>query len=470
MSTPTHVLDQSLADIQRRLRDGSLSAVALVDAGEARHTRDRAGLGAYIERDAGLRLRQAQAADAAFAAGADLGPLHGVPVSVKDLYGVRGHATHAGSPRRLPPAWEREGAVVATVRRQLAVITGKTHTVEFAFGGLGANPHWPVPVNPWDAGCHRVPGGSSAGAGVSLHVDALVALGTDTAGSVRIPASMTGTVGMKTTWGRWPIDGIVPLSPGFDTSGLLTRTVADARIAFAAIDSGLGCARAGEPASLPPLTACRLGLCEQGFFDDCSPGVADSVRRAIAELTGAGARLEAIDLPELEPCLEIFRAGHLAAAELHELLHDELPAWLATLDPRVAARIGDAGQLSAYEYLRRRRSLAQLGAAAASHFDNIDVIVTPTVAVTPPALTEIETADAYRRCNMLALRNTAVANMLGLCAVSLPVGLDAAGMPVGLQLFARGGDDARLLAIAAACEGVLGTARERLGVPPRCRP
>ncbi|MDH3640320.1 MAG: amidase, partial [Gammaproteobacteria bacterium] len=166
--------------------------------------------------------------------------LLGVPVSVKDLFGVPGFPTYAGSPARLPAQFEESGPVVQTLQRRGAAITGKTHTVEFAFGGLGFNSHWPVPRNPWDNGAYRVSGGSSAGAGVSLYCDARLALGTDTAGSVRIPASMTGVVGLKTSYGRWPMSGIVPLCPSLDSTGLLGHTVADVRYAFDVIDRGLG--------------------------------------------------------------------------------------------------------------------------------------------------------------------------------------------------------------------------------------
>ena len=465
----TGPLDLSLTAAGRALREGTLTTTALLEAGEARRDALGDGLGAYVERHPVLRQRQAAAADAAFAAGADLGPLHGIPVSVKDVFGVTGHTTRAGSPRPLPAPWDGDGTVVAALRRRLAVFTGKTHSVEFAFGGLGTNPHHPVPVNPWDAGGHRVPGGSSAGAGVSLHVDALVALGTDTAGSARIPAAMTGTVGLKTTLGRWPVDGVVPLSPSFDTVGLMTRTVADARLAFAAVEAALGMrpAAAGNP--LPDLAGRRLGLCRRLFWEDLSPGIEGVIDRVIGELEAAGARVVAVDLPEVEACLELFRAGHLAAPELHEFLTSELPAWIETLDPRVAQRVGDAGTLTAAEYLGRRRRLARLAAAAAERLAGIDALVTPTVAVTPPRLENVATAADYRRHNLLALRNPAMANLLGLCALTLPVGLDAAAMPVGLQLMSRGGADARLLALGAACEAVLGAAPERLGTPPRCR-
>jgi aspartyl-tRNA(Asn)/glutamyl-tRNA(Gln) amidotransferase subunit A len=181
---------------------------------------------------------------------ARVGPLQGLPVSIKDLFAAAGYPCLAGSSRRLPAdPWERDGPLVAALRRQLGVIMGKTHMVEFAFGGTGHNSHWGAPYNSWDATAHRSVGGSSSGAGVSLlEGSALLAFGSDTAGSVWIPACMTGTVGLKVTLGRWPTDGVVPLSPTFDTPGLLARSVCDLAYGFAALD----------PARIPPARCAEL--------------------------------------------------------------------------------------------------------------------------------------------------------------------------------------------------------------------
>lgn len=190
-----NILNRSLADLVVDLRSGKANAQDLACAVIENHGSSGHSLNAYKTWDKEKIIRQAMAADSALKAGIDRGLLQGLPVSVKDLFGVKGFPTFAGSPKPLPEQWEREGPVIKARRRQLAVVTGKTHTVEFAFGGLGVNPHWTTPRNSWDREEHRVPGGSSSGAGVSLTIgSALMALGTDTAGSVRIPASMTGNV------------------------------------------------------------------------------------------------------------------------------------------------------------------------------------------------------------------------------------------------------------------------------------
>ena len=211
---PGDLLSGALIEVARDLREKRVTARELIEAVIARHERFGERLHAYSLWAPEQARAVAAAADAAFSAGVTVGPLQGLPVSIKDLFAASGYPCFAGSSRRLrSDPWEQDGPLVAALRRQLGVITGKTHMVEFAFGGTGHNSHWGAPYNPWDPAAHRAPGGSSSGAGVSLlEGSALLAFGSDTAGSVRIPACMTGTVGLKVTLGRWPPDGVVPLS------------------------------------------------------------------------------------------------------------------------------------------------------------------------------------------------------------------------------------------------------------------
>jgi aspartyl-tRNA(Asn)/glutamyl-tRNA(Gln) amidotransferase subunit A len=221
-----HPLDLPLSRLAAELRQGGVSAGELVEEAVRRHGERGARLHAYKHFDADGARRAAGTADRLLREQADPPPLCGVPTSIKDLYGVEGLPVFAGTARQLPESWSRDAWLVGRLRAQGAVPMGKTHTVELAYGALGINPHWGTPRNPWDTRTHRIPGGSSCGAGVSLwEGSALLALGTDTGGSIRIPASMTGVVGHKTTQGRWPVEGVVPLSSTLDTVGGLTRSV-----------------------------------------------------------------------------------------------------------------------------------------------------------------------------------------------------------------------------------------------------
>lgn len=440
-----HLPADSLPRIVRDLREGRVTARELTEVALSRHD---AGLAAYVTWAPDFARRQADAADAAMQAGADLGGLQGIPVSFKDLYGVSGLPTYAGSPRPLPAPWASDGELVARMRRQLCVITGKTHTVEFAFGGLGTSRHHPVPVNPRDRVTHRAPGGSSSGAGVSVvEGSALVAFGTDTGGSVRIPASLTGTVGLKTTHGRWSTQGIVPLSPSFNSPGILCRSAIDAAFAFTAID--------GAPVPDSFDAPLRLGVADGFFWSETSPGVAECVQTALRALERDGAQLTDAGLTGAQEVFDIYRQGGIVSAELFAFLSKDLPDWLDTLDPRVRRRMHDGSALTAADYLRIKSRYATLSAEATPALAPFDALVCPTVPLTPPPVALLDDPDIYAKLNLLILRNTCVVSFLGLCAVTIPAGLDAVGMPVGLQLIGPPNTEARLIAIARRLERTL---------------
>jgi len=459
--------EKTLSEIGDAMRAGQFSARDLFEQANEAHATYGNTLSAYRTWDQDRARSQAEAADKAFLEGRDSGPLQGIPVSVKDLFGVSYLDTFAGSPNALPEAWSTEGPVVRSISDQGAVVTGKTHMVEFAFGGLGTNAHWPIPRNPWDEENHRVAGGSSSGAGVSLmEGSALVALGSDTAGSVRVPASMTGTVGLKVTAGRWPLDGIVPLSPTFDTPGTLTRSVADAALAFEVIDAHCA-ARPSRPVAEPAdMIGLRIGLCETHFFEECPADIAESVKEAIGELEQMGATVVGFDLPKTQEAYALFRQGSVVSSELRAFLERDLPASIETLDPNITFRLSTALNLESDEIGERRVRIAELSRSATAHMGKVDVLVSPTVPVTAPRLDDVAEPKSYSASNLMALKNTCIANLLGLCAITLPVGLDKAGIPVGLQCMAAGGCEEKLLSIALAFERVLGTPRQRLGKPP----
>lgn len=439
-----------LVELHAALRQGSASARGLMEAVVAARAGGRDDPAPYIAWDGDNALALADHVDALLQSGRDTGPLMGLPVALKDLFGLPGFRTHAGTPTPLGPEWEQPGPVVRELLGQLALITGKTHTVEFAFGGLGTNAHWGTPRNPRDGVNARVPGGSSSGSGVAIaEGSARLAVATDTSGSVRVPASMTGVAGLKTTAGRWSTAGVVPLSPTLDTVGLMARDVGDLAFGFHALDGASAPTRVSGPAP----SALRFGVPDQFFWEGCSPGVAEAVEAALRTLSTAGARIEPLELPGCDEAFRILRGGGLAAPEFAAFLQTCVPDRRQTLDPNVAARVRAGEGLSAVDYLALRTQLSDLAAGADDRLLGVDALLVPTVANTPPLLDQVEHhPDAYARENILALRNTVIGNLMGLCAVTLPVGADAAGMPVGLQLIGRAWSEPRLLETAMAVE------------------
>ncbi|MEJ2205409.1 MAG: amidase [Gemmatimonadota bacterium] len=466
----SHLLDDPLANVAAALRERRCSAAELLEEALSRHAERGARFDAYKFLDAEGARRAARQADRILAGGSDPPPLCGIPVSVKDLYGVEGLPTFAGTARRLPEAWSRDAWLVGELRRQGAVFTGKTHTVEMAYGAVGINPHWGTPWNPWDADRHRIPGGSSCGAGVSLwEGSALIALGTDTGGSIRIPASMTGTVGHKTTKGRWPTDGVVPLSSTLDTVGALTRRVRDSVYFFGSVDPAWG-----DPAVLlrslsRGSAAVRVGLPRCGIWRDCQADVAEVLHDAMAELQGAGWSVQETQGGLLDEAGHLYMHGGMAGAECRDFLERDLPGWLEQLHPTVGSRLERTPSVSDGRYAAAVSERGRLAAAAPDLFHGVRVLALPTAILTPPCITDLEPMERYLEVNAAALRPTCPVSMLDLCAVSLPVGLDRSGMPVGLQIVAPAGEDETALSVALAAERILGDPLRRLDTPPALR-
>ncbi len=457
----------SLKEISERLRTGTLTSANLMASCQHSYETTEENLSAYKTWCGDSAMRIAEASDAMFAAGRDLGPLMGIPVSVKDLFAVPNMPTYAGSSRDLGLQWQTPGRLINSLLKQLTLITGKTHTVEFAFGGIGINEHWGTPRNPWDTKAHRIPGGSSSGAGVSLcQGSALLALGTDTAGSVRIPASLTGNVGFKPTIGLWPRDHIVPLSKTLDTPGLLARSVEDVAFGFVAIENMLRNRYLGLP-KVYSLKGIRVGVPEHFFWEDIQPDIDDVIQRAMKQLEGDGAILLPIKIPNCTEVYKIFQAGGLGAPELSSFLQQELPQAIEHLGSLVKVRVEGTESLSATEYLNRKAVIERSAINVKSVFKDIDVWFTPTLVSTAPKVDDLQDIDDYRKANMLALRNTSIANLMDLSAISLPVGLDGNGIPVGIQLTAAAMQERRLLSIALRVEEIVGKPKEVLGALPR---
>ncbi len=462
--------ERPLSDIAAALRSGEESSKSLFRQAEICHEKWKQKLNAFKIWDSEKSLERAKIADVAFTAGNELGPLQGIPIAIKDLYGVPGLPTFAGSAMPLPSKWEKAGPVVAEIQCQLGNIVGKTHTVEFAFGGLGDNPHWGAPRNPWDAVQHRSPGGSSSGAAACLwEGSALVAFGTDTMGSVRIPAAMNGVVGLKLTHGRWSNKGIVPLLAEVDTPGPLVRSVADAAYVFVALDPALHGNSASNPTKIgqAEIDDFRIGIADDCFWQDCDHGIVECVRKSISELEKSGATI--VDAPSSETAelMAIVMAGGVPYREFADFLDNELPEWVDRVGAPLKARLKKARGLSTYESMAMDKRLNGLAESARKKFTGFDVIVSPTVPVSPPIMIDgVPKIDATDWSPIINARNTSPVNLFRQCAITLPVGLDGANMPVGLQVIAQGGQEEKLLSAALAMESVLGKCEDRLGFPP----
>ena len=387
-------------------------------------------------------LAAAEASDLQRRAGVVAGPLAGIPVSIKNLCDVAGETTLAGSKALddAPPA-KADAPVVARLRAAGAVIVGSTNMSEFAFSGVGANPHYGTPGNPADR--KRVPGGSSSGAAVSVGDRmAVAALGTDTGGSVRIPAAVCGIVGFKPTARRVPIDGVVPLSTSLDSIGPLANSVECCAIVDAVF--------AGESIAVPeavPLAGLRFGVPRQFVMDELDPAVAKAFERACNALATKGVRVEQVDLPQLNELPAINAKGGFAASEAFAW-HQKLIARRGNVyDPLVHPRIMRGKEMSAADYIDLLAARASLQKRVSAVTQNYDAIVMPTCAIVAPTIEEVSTADGFTRKNMLLLRNTTVGNFLDRCAISLPC--HAPGeLPVGFMLMGEAMADKRVLAMA----------------------
>ena len=409
----------------------------------------------YIETTRPRAMAEAQAARLRYKSGLPASPLDGVPVAWKDLFDLKGRVTTAGSAitRTDPPA-TADAAIIATAHRAGMITTGTLNMTEFAFSGIGLNPHYGTPRNIHaPAGQTRSPGGSSSASGVVVAAGIVpLAMGTDTGGSVRIPASFNGVVGYKTSSGRYPMAGVYPLSVSLDTLGPLAHTVADCAL-FDAVLRGYDAPQAtpADPAGL------SFVIPDQVLCDALQPEVAANFDATVTRLTQAGARVSRIDLPELDELTGLIaRHGALAGAEAMAFHRDRVRSPdAARMDARVLRRIllGDA--MSAVDLLILQQARARLMASTAARIGH-SIILCPT---TPTTAMETAPLDADQEVffhhNGLTLRNTSLGNFLDWCGVSIPNGTDSDGMPTACLMSAPTGHDTALLAAALGCEAII---------------
>ena len=442
----------TIASLADDLEAGRTSARKLVEECLARIA-DPNGEGQrtfiHVNKDAALdaanamdALRRAKAAPSRFA---------GIPISIKDLFDIAGQVTRAGS-RALEdsaPA-AADAPVVSRLRRAGFIVIGRTNMTEFAFSGIGINPHYGTPKGAWKRSEGHIPGGSSSGAAVSV-LDGMAhgALGTDTGGSCRIPAAYNGIVGYKPTQRRIPLDGGVPLSFSLDSYGPLARSVSCCAILDAVL--------ADEPVTAlrkRPIKGARLAVPTTIVLDELDDAVAQTFERVLKTLSKLGAEIEHIEVPEFLDTVTMNSKGGFAAAESYAWHRYLLTSKGDVYDPRVSVRILRGEAISAADYIdliqARRSLIARVNARLAPY----DALVLPTTANTPPRSADLADDKVFTAANMRSLRNCSLINLIDGCAISLPAHREGE-VPVGFMLAAPGGADRRIFELAATLEPVI---------------
>jgi len=436
----------SLAGLAARLRAGSLDPAALVEQLLDRIAGLDGSLHSFMHLTPERALAEARAASRALGAGQDLGPLHGLPFAVKDLFDVKGTPTTAGTRLRDGHRAETDSAAVEKLGQRGMSLLGKTHTVQFAYGAVGINHDQGTPLNPW----HRTPyapGGSSSGSGVAVAAGLVpVALGTDTGGSVRIPAALCGIVGLKTTAGRISRAGVYPLSGTLDSVGVLSRTVEDAALVFEALQ---GMDRR-DPTTLiveSPYTieslrqgvrGLRIATCETIFFDDVDPEIEAAVRGTAEVFRSLGAQVDRIEVSEVAEAAADPVRPLLLAVESSAINAEYLDHHLEALDPVIAPRMLEGRKVTAPDYYALLQRRTRLVEQAQWSLREVDALLVPTTQIPARPLADIDRGfEVYLDHNTRYNRNTGLGNFLNLCGLSVPCGFTRLGLPIGLMIYAR---------------------------------
>ena len=429
-----------------------LSPIAVTEAFLARIAAQNQHLHAYIDVYGDTARLAAEAADKAIRSGHAVGPLHGVPIALKDLIDLEGRITTGGS-----AVWrERRSPVTATLAKRLIaagmIVLGKTHTVEFAMGGWGTNHHLGTPWNPWDRDVARAPGGSSSGSGVAVAAAmAPWAIGTDTGGSVRLPASWCGLTGLKTTIGRVSTYGILPLAPSLDTPGPMARSVEDAALLFGVMQGPdpLDRFTQSAPAPVDPFSTLRRGVkglrlarMPDSERDGCAPDMLAAYDAAIETFARLGAEIVDVKLP-IAFADATLATGRIIGSEAYRLEGDLVDDMSLPIDPAVRPRIQLGRDIRAHEYLSALAERDRMKAAFLAALDGVDALLTPTTQSAAIPVSEIDQSTTPAQF-------TRVFNLLEMCALALPDGFTADGLPLSLQIACRPYDEATALRIGWA--------------------
>ncbi|RVT81401.1 amidase [Agrobacterium sp. CNPSo 2736] len=445
---------KNIAQLSVLLQSGHLDPRALVE-----ETLDAVGReddhAIFIELTAARAMSEAEAAAKRIGDGRSCGVLDGIPVAWKDLFDLEGMATTAGSTvlANDKPA-SRDADVVTLLKQAGMICIGRTNMSEFAFSGLGINPHYGTPRNPASMDGHRLPGGSSSGAGVAVAAGLVpVAIGTDTGGSVRIPAAFNGVVGYKASRGRYSMRGVYPLAKSLDSLGPLTHTVKDAVWVDAAMRG-----KAAADLTRASLSGLSVVVPETVFFDGIEDGVAAAFEQAVERLVRAGASVRRQAFPIFSELFDLMREkGALVTAEAFALHKTRLEgADAARMDPRVVARTKLGANISMPDYIAIIEAREHMTAAFSGMIGRQELLVSPTLPhVAAKVAPLLESDDAFFAMNAKTLRNTQIGNFFDLCGVSIPCGTGDAGMPVGLLLSGLHGTDDHVLSVAMTAEEIV---------------
>jgi len=449
-----------LESFAQNLRHGKTSALQATQAYLARIKQFDPKLQAFQHLEEQAALDTAKAMDALLAAGTDLGPLMGVPIAIKDVFNIQGYPEPTvGSKAPLQHLFDAgQGPFISALRSAGAVILGVTKSVEVCLGITGVSEPLGTPWNPWDMDHQRVPGGSSSGSAVACAAGlCALAIGTDTGGSVRVPAAFNGVFGLKTTHGRWPLSGAFPLAPNLDTIGLLSKSAKDAVLAFDAIESQLFGSQNAPHHRQASVASLRLGRPSNYFYENLDASVAQAVSAAESDLANAGAMFtdfEMVEAPEREGYFPITLPSYL----LGTMGREGYEAARSQMDPIISQRVDSVNDVLATDFvaamLKRDKSIE----SAKAYFDSLDVVVSPATAIPAPLLTDFDDPEQAMAHALGTTRNSQPSNYLGQCAVSLPLPRQSGELPIGYQLMGAPGSDVKLLDIAVAIEEQLGLA------------
>ncbi|MBJ3774131.1 amidase [Acuticoccus mangrovi] len=449
--SPERAADLAAAPLARAYLAGDADPVAVTEVFLERIAAAE-GSAVYLAVTADRARREAAAAKARYAAGTPASPIDGVPVAWKDLFDIKGVVTTGGSAvfRHAAPA-EADAPAVARLTAAGAVALGKVNLTEFAYSGLGLNPHYGTPVNPHDPETPRAPGGSSSGSAVAVATGlATVAIGSDTGGSIRVPAAFNGIVGLKVSEGRVPTEGVIPLSPSLDTVGPLARTVEDCVLVDAALRGAMPTARRGDVKGM------ELVVCESVMLDGCEDAVVAAFDGALTRLERAGAKITRRTIPEVEEVARLTaECGTIVSVEAYDYHRERIEGpEVEEMDGRVVARILRGKAMTGLEHLTLTRARAALPGAIAKRLDGA-FMVCPSVAHVAPEIAPLDADwELFNAVNMKTLRNTSIGNFLNMPGVSLPAATTSP-MPVGFLLAGPGGSDEQVMSAALAVERIL---------------